>query len=65
MDTYVINLKKRKDRLKKFKLGSDFAQIDLNILEAFDGKELDMKDYWLEKYDNLDKRRYLKKGEIK
>lgn len=64
MDTYVINLKRRTDRLKRFKFGSDLAKVDVKVVEAFDGKELSMKDYWLGKYDNLDKMRYLMKGEI-
>tara|TARA_R110000824_G_scaffold246649_2_gene435828 strand:- start:1121 stop:1729 length:609 start_codon:yes stop_codon:yes gene_type:complete len=65
MDTFVINLERRPDRLKKFALSAKLAQVDFKVVDAVDGKLLSNKNYnWITKYDNLDKIRYLKKGEI-
>jgi len=64
MDFYVINLERREDRLKRFQIGSKLADVDCEVIKAVDGKELITKDYWITRYDNLDKIRYLKKGEI-
>ena len=64
MDSYVINLKRRKDRLNKFLIRASTANIPVKVVEAIDGQNIDFKSIWIEKYNNLITRRYLKKGEI-
>lgn len=64
MDVYLINLDRREDRLKSFQAGAKLAGLSFKRIQAVDGKLLNTKDYWLSKYDNLDRWRYLKRGEI-
>ena len=64
MDSYVINLERRTERLKRFKYGSDIAQVNVNVIKAIDGKQLETKNHWLGFYNNLERIRYLKRGEI-
>lgn len=64
MDFYVINLERRPDRLKRFQMGSNLAQVPCEVIKAVDGRVLVTDDHWLTKYDNLEKIRYLKRGEI-
>lgn len=64
MDSYVINLERRTDRLKQFMFGSKIAQVNVNVIKAIDGKQLVTSNHWLNRYNNLDRIRYLKKGEI-
>lgn len=64
MNCFVISLKRRKDRLKRFLTRAELAQVPVKVIEAIDGEKVNFKSIWLDKYDNLITRRYLKKGEI-
>jgi len=64
MDIYVINLDRRPDRLIKFNNHAKLAGVKAKRMEAVDGKSLSTHEHWLTKYNNLDRIRYLKKGEI-
>ena len=60
METYVINLNRRIDRLKIFTNKANKYEIDFKRIEAIDGKLIDSKKFWKIKYDG----RYMKRGEI-
>ena len=61
METFLINLKYRQNRLIKFDIQAKREGIKYERLEAVNGKEINRIHYWINKYDN---RRYLKSGEI-
>jgi len=62
METFLINLKYRQDRLIKFDIQAKREGINYERIEAVNGKEINRKDYWItKKYDD---RRSLKSGEI-
>ena len=60
METYVINLNKRSDRLKIFTNLATNAEVDFERMEAVDGKLIDRKKFWTTKFGD----RYLKRGEL-
>lgn len=61
METFLINLKYRPDRLKQFVGEAKREEINYERIDAINGKEINRKEYWINKYDN---RRSLKPGEI-
>lgn len=65
MESYFINLDRRKDRLQKFQNLCNVANLKVKRIQAIDGKtDIDRKDYWLQKFDNDPKSRYMSNGEI-
>jgi len=62
METFLINLKFREDRLKQFDIQAKREGINYERVEAVNKYELNRKDYWItKKYDD---RRSLKSGEV-
>tara|TARA_R110002074_G_scaffold85577_4_gene189211 strand:+ start:380 stop:979 length:600 start_codon:yes stop_codon:yes gene_type:complete len=62
METFLINLKFREDRLKQFDIQAKQEGINYERVEAVNKYELNRKDYWItKKYDD---RRSLKSGEV-
>ena len=65
MKSYVINLDRRDDRLRKFQNLAEIADVKVERIKAIDGKiDLITDDHWLQKYNNTEKIRYMTKGEI-
>jgi GR25 family glycosyltransferase involved in LPS biosynthesis len=52
--SYVINLKKRSDRLKRFKneVSEHLPDINIEVIEAVDGTLLNLKDDFIKKNVN-------------
>tara|TARA_R110002096_G_scaffold291545_1_gene485744 strand:+ start:317 stop:904 length:588 start_codon:yes stop_codon:yes gene_type:complete len=61
MDIVLINLENNKLRLQRFQYQSARERFKFERVEAINGRKLNRKDLWIEKYDN---RRSLSAGEI-
>ena len=63
MHKYIINLKRRKDRLKKFKKTSPFKFEEIQVFKGFDGLHPNNNEYGLDEYKIISEHSQMKEGE--
>ena len=63
MHKYIINLKRRKDRLKKFKKTSPFKFEEIQVFKGFDGLHPNNNEYGLNEYKIISEHSQMKEGE--